>query len=264
MNNTDLFRLDNKHVIITGAGSGIGQSIARLFAERGALIHILDINQDTGKQTVNTISDEGGKAFFHLCDVTKQEEVVALVEKLGQEHNLDILVNNAGVGFVGNLENTDEITFDRLYNINVKGVYNCMFACISKMKAQRNGVILNMASVVSKVGIPDRFAYTMTKGAVLTMTYSVAMDYINYGIRCNAISPARIHTPFVDDFLAKNYPGKEQEMYDALAATQPIGRMGTPDEVAKLALFLCSDEAGFITGSNYAVDGGFTTLVPQN
>lgn len=208
------------------------------------------------------IQSEGGRATAHTCDVTDQQQVIELAQSIQNQHAINILVCNAGIGFVGNLERTSEADFDRLYRVNVKGVYNSMFACVPHFKKNGGGVILNMASIVGTVGIPDRFAYSMTKGAVLTMTLSVATDYLNDNIRCNCISPARIHTPFVDDYLQKNYPGNEKEMFDKLAKTQPIGRMGTPEEVASLALFLCSDEAAFITGCDYPIDGGFTRLRP--
>jgi len=173
------------------------------------------------------------------------------------ENGIDILINNAGIGFVGNIENTTEADLDRLYNVNVKGIYNCIKAAIPYFKEKNKGVIINMASIASSVGIADRFAYSMTKGAVLTMTYSIAKDYLAHNIRCNCISPARVHTAFVDGFIAKNYPGREQEMFENLSKTQPIGRMGQPQEVANLALYLCSDEAAFITGTDFPIDGGF-------
>ena len=202
----------------------------------------------------------GGTAAAVCCDVSRQVDVQrafqGLLERFG---SLDILVNSAGIAHVGTVEQTSEEDFDRLYAVNVKGVYNCMKAAVPAMK-QRGGVILNIASVASTVGLPDRFAYSMTKGAVLTMTYSVARDYVAHNIRCNCIAPGRVHTPFVDGFLAAHYPGREREMFEQLSRTQPIGRMGRPEEVAELALFLCSDAAAFITGSNYAIDGGFVTL----
>ncbi|MCL4155981.1 UNVERIFIED_CONTAM: hypothetical protein GTU68_014407, partial [Idotea baltica] len=183
----------------------------------------------------------------------------SVIDAIANSGGIDILVNNAGVAHVGNLEGTSEADLDRIYAVNIKGVYNGMFACIPHMK-DKGGVILNLASVASSVGIADRFAYSMSKGAVLTMTLSVAKDYVSHNIRCNSISPGRVHTPFVDGFIAKNYPGKEEEMFEKLSATQPIGRMGQPQEIADLALFLCSDQAAFITGTDYPIDGGFIKL----
>jgi NAD(P)-dependent dehydrogenase (short-subunit alcohol dehydrogenase family) len=236
--------LQNKVAVVTGGGSGIGRAIAQRFARAGARVAVVDIAE--------------GAAF--RCDVSRQPDVLHAFQTIQKELGMpDILVNSAGVAHVGNVEQTAEDDFDRLYAVNVKGVYNCMKAAVPAMK-DRGGAILNLASVASSVGLADRFAYSMTKGAVLTMTYSVARDYVDHKIRCNAISPGRVHTPFVDGFLAKNYPGREREKFDELAKTQPIGRMGRPEEIAELALFLCSDAAAFITGSNYAIDGGFVTL----
>lgn len=256
------FRLDNKVAIVTGAGSGIGKSIALAFAANGAYVHVLDIQQEQAETTVREIASQGGQAMAHRCDVSDQAAVIELANTIQAQHPIHILVNNAGIGFVGNVEKTTEADFDRLYQVNVKGVYNCLYAFVPHLKTNGGGVILNMASIVASVGIPDRFAYSMTKGAVLTMTYSVAIDYLQHNIRCNCISPARVHTAFVDAYLAKNYPGQESEMFEKLSKTQPIGRMGRPEEVADLALFLCSDAASFITGCDYPVDGGFIKLVP--
>lgn len=206
------------------------------------------------------IAEAGGRASAHVCDVTQQADVKRLLDEFAQSGPVHILVNNAGISHIGNVETTTEEDFDRVLRVNVKGYYNCIRAAVGHMKQSGGGVILNMASVSGSAGLVDRFAYSTSKGAVIAMTYSVARDYIGHGIRCNCISPARVHTPFVDDYLKKNYPGREQEMYDKLAATQPIGRMGEPEEVASLALFLCSDAAAFITGTNYTLDGGFMNL----
>lgn len=252
--------LAGKAVLITGGASGIGEAISKKFAASGAVVHILEINIEQAVTVVEEINNSGGQAQFHQCDVAVQSEVQKIVDQISSKVAIDILVNNAGVAHVGTAESTNEEDFDRLYQINIKGVYNCLHSVIPHMKKNRHGVILNMASIASCVGIADRFAYSMTKGAVLTMTYSVAKDFLADNIRCNCVSPARIHTPFVDGFVAKNYPGREAETFEKLAKSQPIGRMGLPLEVAELALFLCSDKAAFITGTNYPIDGGFITL----
>src|ERR1700744_3678356 len=249
-----MFSLENKTAVVTGAGSGIGRAIALLFGAQGANVQVLDL---AANDTVETIKNAGGKAVSHLVDVSNQEQIVDTFNKIGQ---IDILVNCAGVAHVGTVEGTSSADFERVFNINVKGVYNCLFAAVPLMKKAGKGVILNVASVASHVGITDRFAYSMSKGAVYTMSLSVARDYIADNIRCNSISPARVHTPFVDGFIAKNYPDNQQEIFDKLSKSQPIGRMGKPEEVASLALYLCSDEAGFITGCDYPVDGGFIKL----
>lgn len=255
-----LFSLAGKTIVITGGGSGIGSAIAELFARQGASIFILELNKASAEDTVRAIDDTNGKAHAISCDVANQKEVNDVFLSIyKQSVKVDILVNCAGIAHIGNLENTTEADFEKVFNVNVKGVYNCMKATIENMK-EHGGVILNIASVTSSVGIADRFAYSMSKGAVLTMTLSVAKDYLKHNIRCNCISPARVHTPFVDDFIKKNYPGKEKEIFEKLSASQPIGRMGKPEEVATLALYLCSDEASFITGSDYPIDGGFIRL----
>lgn len=256
-----MFSLQGKNAVITGAGSGIGQAIAHTFAENGAEVRILDLRREAAEETLTQIQSKGGKANIFTGNVSNHKEMMGLMQQIMEEDGkIDILVNCAGIAHVGKLDQTTEEDFDRIYHVNVKGIYNCMYAVIGQMLKQHHGIILNMASVASSVGIVDRFAYSMSKGAVLTMTLSVAKDYIDKNIRCNCISPARVHTPFVDGFLAKNYPGKEKEMFDRLSKTQPIGRMAEPKEVAAVALFLCSDEAGFITGCDYPVDGGFIKL----
>jgi len=251
-----MFSLENKISVITGGGSGIGRAIALLFAKQESEVHILDIDENA-KAVVEEINTSGGKSFFHKCNVTQQLDVRSIIEALPV---IDILVNNAGIAHVGTIELTTEEDLVRLFNVNVKGMYNCMHEIIPVMKRKNAGCILNMASVAAAVGLPDRFAYSMTKGAVIGMTISVAKDYLSSNIRCNSISPARVHTPFVDGYLQKNFPGKEKEMFDKLSKTQPIGRMGKPEEIATLALYLCSDEAAFITGCDYLIDGGFVKL----
>ena len=255
-----MFDLKNKTAVITGGGSGIGRAISLLFAKQGAAVYILDFD----KKTADTVAEEakaaGGFAEVMACDVSNQQQVKDVVAEIASKTgSIQLLVNNAGIAHVGTVETTSEEDFNRLLSVNVRGVYNCLQAVIPHMK-ETGGAILNMASIASSVGIPDRFAYSMTKGAVVGMTLSVAKDYINQKIRCNCISPARVHTPFVDGFISKNYPGKEEEMFEKLSKSQPVGRMAEPDEIAYLVLYLCSDEASFITGCDYPIDGGFIKL----
>jgi 2-keto-3-deoxy-L-fuconate dehydrogenase len=252
--------LDGKTAVVTGGGSGIGRAIALKFAASGAAVSILDINQEDSEKVRQEIAQTAGDATVHLCDVTSQADVKSKFEEIFRRRRVDILINNAGISHVGTLESTTEADFDRIFQVNVKGFYHCLQACVRHMKEHDGGVILNMASIAGSSGIAERFAYSMSKGAVIAMTYSVAKDYLADKIRCNCISPARVHTPFVDGFLKKNYPGREKDMFDLLSQTQPIGRMGEPEEVASLALFLCSDEASFITGVDYPLDGGFCNL----
>lgn len=245
-----MFQLNGKIALVTGGSRGIGASIAELFAAQGSRVINLDLNPSDHDHIVS-----------YKVDISRQDQVIETVENILLKYErIDILVNNAGISLIGSLDETKEADFDRIFEVNVKGVYNCMLAVIEGMKKQKNGVILNMASVAASVGISERFAYSATKGAIRSMTFAAAKDYLSYNIRCNCISPARVHTPFVDDYLQKNYPGKEKEVFDQLAQTQPIGRMGTPEEIAALALYLCSDEASFITGTDYPIDGGFIKL----
>ncbi len=256
-----MFSLKGKTAIVTGGGSGIGRAICQVFAKQGADVAILDLSRESGLTVLQEILETGGKAEFHKCDIGSQEESIACIDKIhAGKKRIDIMVNNAGISSVGNIENTSEEEMDRVFRVNVKGVYNGCKAVIPHMKADGGGSIINMASVASHMAIPDRFAYGMSKGAVLQMTFSVARDYVKEGVRCNCVAPARVHTPFVDDYLAKNYPGEESKMFDALSATQPIGRMGTPEEIANMVLYLASDESAFITGSSMPIDGGFLNL----
>ena len=250
--------LMGRRAVITGAASGIGFAIAKRFAEHGANVHLLDLDGDKAREAANLIKNSGHTATAHPCDVSNEASVAAAFNEVGAP--VDILVNCAGIAHIGNLASTAPADMDRLFAVNVRGVYLCMRSVIDNMAAAKQGVILNIASIAATRGISDRFAYSMTKGAVLSMTLSVAKDYIAHGIRCNCISPARVHTPFVDGFVAKNYPGREAERMKALSESQPIGRMGTPDEVAAFAHFLCSDEASFITGADLPLDGGYFNL----
>ena len=253
-------RLQDRVAVVTGGGSGIGRCVCVRLAGDGAHVLALDLDLDSARQTVDEIAASGGSAAAHRCDVSDHHEVAAVVAAILEQSDIDILINNAGIAHVGNVEHTSEADLDRLYRVNVKGVYNCLAAIIPAMKARRGGAIVNLASIASCVGIADRFAYSMSKGAVLTMTYSVARDYIDYGIRCNCVAPARVHTPFVDNFLAENYPHNRDEVFVQLEQGQPIGRMATPEEVAALIAYLCCDDAAFITGTNIPIDGGFITL----
>ena len=252
-----MFLLTNKIAVVTGGGSGIGKEVCLVLAKQGAKVYVLDLNKEQGEATVQEIEKNGGQAKAVAIDVTDQAAMKKTYVEIGSIH---IMVNCAGISHIGNAINTSQEDFEKIFNVNVKGVYNSLHAGIPVMQKSGGGVIVNISSGVAKVGISDRFAYGMSKGAVHAMTLSVAKDFIKEGIRCNSISPGRVHTPFVDGFLKKNYPGKETEMFEKLSKTQPIGRMGKPIEIAHQVLYLCSDEAGFITGSDYCIDGGFTTL----
>lgn len=252
-----VFSLDQKIAVITGAGSGIGRSIAQIFAFAGASVWIAELDESKALETVQTIQSQGMDARYVQCDVTNIESTQNAVNRIkAQEPRVDILVNNAGVGYVGALLNTPVEEFDRLIDVNVKGVFYMTKAVLPWMIQRKHGVIINMASIASLIAVKDRFAYCATKGAVLMMTKSIAMDYVDQGIRCNCICPTRIHTPFVDEYLQKNYPDKKEEMFQQLSAYQPLGRMGKPEEVAYLALYLASDEAAFHTGDAFPIAGG--------
>ena len=245
---------------VTGAASGIGRAIALRFASHGAAVRLVDVNLEAAQAVADEITRTGGIASAHLCDLTSASSVASTFSALFQHEKIGILVNSAGISHIGNVENTSVEDFDRVFTVNARGVFLCMQSCVPHMVHHGGGIILNLASIAATAGLADRFAYSMSKGAVLSMTLSVARDYIAHNIRCNCISPARIHTPFVDNYIRKTYPGREQEMFDKLSHSQPIGRMGAPEEIAALALYLCSSEAGFITGADIPIDGGFFNL----
>jgi len=252
-----MFQLTQKKAVVTGGGSGIGKAVAIALAARGAFVHIIDNNAAAAAETLSEIANAGRSGKVHTCDVSKQSEVVEIFNQIGQH---DVLVNCAGISHIGKADTTSEADFDRVVNVNVKGVYHCLYASIPHLKKNGGGTIINICSIAAHVGLSDRFAYSMSKGAVHAMTLSVARDYLADHIRCNSISPARVHTPFVDGFIARTYPGKEAEMFEKLSKSQPIGRMATPAEIAGLVVYLAADEASFITGTDYPIDGGFITL----
>tara|TARA_B100000902_G_scaffold123534_1_gene123569 strand:- start:3513 stop:4241 length:729 start_codon:yes stop_codon:yes gene_type:complete len=238
------YNLKDKNIIITGGSSGIGESIIDLLLKNKANVVNIDVNDNLKTKTI-------------ITDITNNQDLKTKLNSIPEK--VDILINNAGIGLVGNIENTEEKDFDKIFEVNVKGLFNITKAIIPKMK-QNGGSIINMASTAAIVGIDDRFAYSASKGAVMSMTNSIAKDYLSHGIRCNSISPGRVHTPFVDSYLEKFYPDNKEEMFEKLSKTQPLGRMAKPIEVASLVLYLCSDEASFITGSDFQIDGGFVKL----
>jgi len=250
--------MENKTILITGGASGIGLALVGKFASQGSTVFFIDSNALLGQQVEKEFQEKGKSVTFLEVDIREESQVLSAIQSIPGK--LDVLINNAGISHIGNLASTSLADFERLFAVNVTGMFLCSQAALPKLIEQGGGSILNLCSVAATMGIPDRFAYSMTKGATLSMTLSIARDYVKQGIRCNCISPGRVHTPFVDGFLAKNYPGKEREMFEQLAATQPIGRMGTPDEIAELAYFITSDTGKFITGSNFTIDGGFTGI----
>ncbi len=271
---TSFFDLSGKTAIVTGAGSGIGQAIAKRFAAAGAHVAIWELNADGAADTLAQIdaaakehaasangSPAHGGAEIYAVDVTDAGAVDAAYAELQERRGkIDIMVNNAGIASVGTVEQTSPEELDRVCKVNIAGVANGLRAAAPRMAKQGGGVLLNLASIASLIGLKDRFAYSASKGAVLTMTYSVAMDYAEKGVRCNCMCPARIHTPFVDGYLQDNYPDNKDEMFKALSEYQPVGRMGKPEEVAALAHYLCSDDASFLTGAAYPIDGGVCVM----
>jgi NAD(P)-dependent dehydrogenase (short-subunit alcohol dehydrogenase family) len=256
-----VFRLEKKIAFVTGAGSGIGESIAQLFGQQGAHVVLADIREDAARRVVNEIQESGGSARAQPLDVAEESQVKAAIEQVAAlEGRLDILVNNAGISHVGSILETSLEDWERVMRVNARGVFLCAREGVRQMLAQapRGGVIINIASVAAMIGIERRLPYCSSKGAVLALTRSIAIDFATQGIRCNAICPGTVETPFVEGYLARNFAGYEDEVRQQLHSRQPIGRMGRPDEIAHAALYLASDEAAFVTGSALVIDGGWT------
>ena len=251
-------QLLNKTAIITGGASGIGLAIAQRFVAEGARVEILDRNEAEMAAAVVSLGDHAAATYCDVADHQQVDEVITRIH--ARRGRIDILINNAGIAHVGNALTTTPEDFERVQRVNVFGPANCLRSTLRFMVADGGGAIVNLASCLSVMAIADRFAYGTSKGAVLSMTYSVAKDFLEHNIRCNAILPGRVHTPFVDGFIAKNYAGREAEMFEKLSKAQPIGRMAQPSEIAYAALFLSSDEAAFITGTALPVDGGTLTI----
>jgi NAD(P)-dependent dehydrogenase (short-subunit alcohol dehydrogenase family) len=252
-----MFDLSRKVALVTGAGSGIGSAIAHTFATAGAQVFVGDLNEEGAREVVTGIRARGGHSEVLRLDVRDEQSCRhAAGAVIGMAGRLDILVNNAGVGHVGTMLQTEGADLDRLYAVNVRGVFNVTKACLPEMLARRAGVIINLASIGGLVGIRDRIAYCTSKFAVVGLTKSMALDHALDGLRVNCICPGRVETPFVTARL-REYPDPERA-YREMAASQAIGRMGRPEEIAAAALYLASDEASFITGCALAIDGGWS------
>ncbi len=252
-----MFRLDGKTALVTGAASGIGEAIAHVLAGAGAMVYVADREQDKGRQVVDAIRGEQRQADFLALDVTQEADCASAAAAIAARHGgLDVLVNNAGIGHVGTLVTTNGSDMDRLYAVNVRGVFNVSKAFIGQMLERRSGAIVNMASIGGVLGIRDRLAYCTTKAAVVGLTKSMAMDHATDGIRINCVCPGRVQTPFVSARL-REYPDPEAAFRE-MSSSQAIGRMGTPEEIAAAVLYLASDEAAFVTGTAFLIDGGWS------
>jgi 2-keto-3-deoxy-L-fuconate dehydrogenase len=257
----DGINLSGRVAVVAGGASGIGKATSKRLAASQAQVWVIDLDEAAAKSTAEEIVQEGGHARPLACNISNLAEVTTAFATIAGAGPIDILVNCAGISHIGTIETTSVEDFDRIFRVNAQGMFLTMQAAIRSMLQQPNGgVILNLSSLVAFVGTPERFAYSASKGAVKAMTLSVARDYMHKKIRCNCISPARVHTPFVDGYLKRNYPGKEKEMFALLEKTQPIGRMASPDEAAALVVYLCSDLASFITGADIPFDGGVVNL----
>jgi NAD(P)-dependent dehydrogenase (short-subunit alcohol dehydrogenase family) len=256
-----MVNLDRKIALFTGAGSGIGREIALLYAGQGAHAVVADLNPEAADAVVAEIGARGGAASAQPLDVADATQVAAAFDATVERHGrLDILVNNAGISHVGNILETTPEDWDRIMAVNARGVFLCTQAAVARMLRQQpeGGVIVNIASVAGMIGVERRLPYCTSKGAVISLTRSVAIDFATQGIRINAICPGTVHTPFVEGYLARNFADSADEVRAQLHARQPVGRMGRPVEIAAAALYLASDEAAFVTGSTLVIDGGWT------
>jgi 2-keto-3-deoxy-L-fuconate dehydrogenase len=255
-----VFRLDQKTALITGAGSGIGEAIASLFARQGAHVIVADVVADAAERVATALQQQGLLATALTLDVAEEGHVREAMTHLAEQGRLDIVVNNAGISHVGTILETSLEEWERVLRVNARGAFLCARETVRIMLDQRpqGGAIINMASVAAQIGVERRFPYSASKGAILAMTRSIAMDFVSQGIRCNALCPGTVQTPFVEGYLARNFPGHEDEVRQTLHARQPLGRMGLPEEIAYAALYLAADEAAFVTGAALVIDGGWT------
>lgn len=248
-----MFRLDSKKALVTGAASGIGEAIAHALSRAGAAVVVADIDADNGERVAQACCAQTPGGRFISLNVADETNCARVSDEIGP---IDILVNNAGIGHVGTIEQTAGADLDRLYGVNVRGVFNVTKAFIGSMLARRTGTIVNMASIGGVLGIADRLAYCTTKFALVGLTKSLAIDHATHGIRVNCVCPGRVETPFVTARL-REYPDPDAA-YRQMSATQAIGRMGRPEEIAAAVLYLASDEAAFVTGSALIIDGGWS------
>ncbi|WP_134701304.1 SDR family NAD(P)-dependent oxidoreductase [Ammoniphilus sp. YIM 78166] len=251
-------KLAGKIAIVTGAASGIGEAIAKKLSSEGATVAICDLDHEGGIRVVEEIQFLGGTAAFYALDVTKEEQVQTtfriVVEKYGK---VDIMINNAGIGKAGTVVDQSEADWDLMMNVNAKGTFfGCKYAVKHMLEKEIRGSIINISSVAGMVGVLNRSGYCASKAAIVGLTKSVASDFAEKGIRVNSISPGTIESPWIAKILADQ--PDPQKMRVQMQQRQPIGRMGTPEEIANLACFLAGDEASFITGSNMVADGGLT------
>ena len=250
-------RLEGRKSIVTGGGAGIGEAIARAFVREGARVAVADVDQESGQAVADALRSEGATAHYVKADVSDSAAVKSMVEEAaGLLDGLDTLVNNAGYGRAGKLLETEEDDWDRMIDVNLKGTYLVSKFALPHLLASGGGCIVNMGSVAGVVGIRDRTAYCASKGGIISLTRAIAVDYVDQGLRCNSISPGTVDTPWVGRMVAQ-FPDPEATR-GQMVARQPMGRLGQPWEIAEAAVYLASDQSGFVTGSNLVIDGGLT------